>query len=115
MGTAQLEPRRIAKTDVQDLLQKVTVRPDDGFTARYPAELPSRVTVRLESRQSFTHEISDYAGAPTRPFSWMEVAAKFDKLAAGHASEKLRENIKNAVRSLEGIQVSDLMEVLSSL
>jgi len=45
----------------------------------------------------------------------MEVAAKFDKLAAGHASEKLRENIKNAVRSLEGIQVSDLMEVLSSL
>ena len=90
------------------------MRPDDGFTARYPAELPSRVTVRLKSGQSFTHEISDYAGAPTRPFTWKEIDAKFDKLAAGHATEKSREKIKNAVRSLEDIQVSDLMEVLSA-
>jgi 2-methylcitrate dehydratase len=113
--TAQLEASRIAKTDVQDLLQKVTVRPDDGFTARYPAELPSRVTVRLKSGQSFTQEISDYAGAPTRPFTWKEIEVKFDKLAAGHATEKSREKIKNAVRSLEVIQVSDLMEVLSAI
>jgi 2-methylcitrate dehydratase len=113
--TAQLEASRIAQTDVQDLLQKVTVRPDGGFTGRYPAELPSRVTVRLKSGQSFTHEISDYAGAPTQPFTWKEIDAKFDKLAAGHATEKSRENIKNAVRSLEDIQVSDLMEVLSAV
>ena len=86
-----------------------------AFTARYPAELPSRVTVQLKSGQSFTHEISDYVGAPTRPFSWKDIDARFNKLAAGHATEKSRENIKNAVRSLEGIQVSDLMEVLSSL
>ena len=33
---------------------KVTVRPDDGFTARYPADLPSRVTVRLKNGESFT-------------------------------------------------------------
>jgi hypothetical protein len=38
---------------------------------------------------------------------------KFDKLAAGHATEKSHEKIKNAVRSLDDIQVSDLMEVLS--
>ena len=113
--TAQLEASRIAKSDVQDLLQKVTVRPNDGFTARYPAELPSRVTVRLKSGQSFTHEISDYAGAPTRPFTWSEIDAKFDKLAAAHATEKSREKIKNAVRSLEDIQVCDLMEVLSGV
>jgi 2-methylcitrate dehydratase len=71
------------------------------------------VTVRLKSGQSFTHEISDYAGAPARPFTWREIDAKFDKLAAGHATEKSREKIKNAVRSLDDIQVSDLMEVLS--
>ena len=63
----------------------------------------------------FTHEISDYPGAPARPFSRIEVAAKFDKLAAGHASEKSPEKIKNAVRLLEGVQVSNLMEVLSTL
>jgi 2-methylcitrate dehydratase len=113
--TAQLEPSRIAKRDVQDLLQKVTVRPNDSFTARYPAELPSRVTVRLHNGESFTNEISDFAGAPTQPFTWEEVEAKFDKLAAGHATEKSRQKVKNAVHSLEDIQLSDLMKILSEL
>jgi hypothetical protein len=36
------------------------------FTARYPSEFPSRVTVRLKSGQSFSHEVSDYPGFPTR-------------------------------------------------
>jgi 2-methylcitrate dehydratase len=113
--TAQLEASRIAKRDVQDLLQKVTVRPDDGFTARYPAELPSRVTIRLNRGESFTHEISDYAGSPTRPFTWEEEEKKFDNLAAGHATNKSRQKINDAIRSLEKIQVSDLMKMLSEL
>ncbi len=53
---AQLEPRRIEAHDVQDLLRKVTVRPDDGFTARYPDEVPSRVTVGLKDGKSYSHE-----------------------------------------------------------
>ena len=112
---AQLEPSRIAKPDVQELLQKVTIRPDESITARYPAEIPSRVTVRLKNGESFTHEVSDYPGAYTRPFTWEEIEAKFDKLAASHATEKSRQKIKNAVRSLDNIQVSDLMKVLSEL
>jgi len=112
---AQLELSRIAKPDVQELLQKVTIRPNDGFTARFPAEVPSRVTVRLKSGESFTHEVSNYPGASNRPFTWAEIEAKFDKLAAGHATEKSRQEIKNAVRSLENIQVSDLMKVLGEL
>jgi 2-methylcitrate dehydratase len=112
---AQLEPSRIAKQDVQDLLQKVTIRPNDSLTARYPAEVPSRVTVRLKNGPSFTHEISAYPGASNRPFTWDEIKAKFDRLTAAHATEKSRQNIKDAVRSLENIQVSDLMKVLSDL
>ena len=112
---AQLEPSRIAKPDVQDLLQKVTIRPNNAFTARFPAEVPSRVTIRLKSGESFTHEVSNYPGASNRPFTWAEIEAKFDKLATGHATEKSRQRIKDAVRSLENIQVSDLMQVLSEL
>jgi 2-methylcitrate dehydratase len=112
---AQLEPNRIEKPDVQDLLQKVTVKPDAGFTARYPAEVSSRVTVRLKNGDSFTHEVSAYPGASTRPFTWNETEAKFDKLATGHTTAKSRQTIKNAVRSLEDIQMSDLMKALSAL
>src|SRR6202046_4472424 len=109
---AQLEPSRIPKPDVQNLLQKVTIRPDAGFTARYPAEVPSRVTVRLKSGESFTHEVSAYPGFSSRPFTWDEIEAKFDKLATDHTTAKSRRDIKDAVRSLESIQVADLMEPL---
>jgi 2-methylcitrate dehydratase PrpD len=81
----------------------------------YAESASSRVTVRLTSGESFTHEISDYAGDPIRPFSWKEINAKFDKLAAGHATEKSREKIKNAVRCSKTIQVSDLTKMLSEL
>jgi 2-methylcitrate dehydratase len=87
--TAQLNPERIAKPDVQRLLFKVRVRPDKSFTAHFPAEFPSRVTVRLKSGQSFSHEVSDYPGFPTRPFTWDQITAKFDELAAGHVGAQL--------------------------
>ena len=87
--TAQLNPERIAKPDVQSLLLKVSVKPDESFTARFPAEFPSRITVRLKNGQSFSHEVSNYPGFPTRPFSWEEISAKFDKLAAGHVGGQL--------------------------
>jgi 2-methylcitrate dehydratase len=112
---AQLEPSRISKSDVQNLLQTVTVRPNEGFTARYPAEVPSRVTVRLRSGQVFTHEVSDYPGASNQPFTWKEIEAKFDRLAASHASGKPCQTINNAVHSLEDIQINDLMKALSQL
>jgi 2-methylcitrate dehydratase len=109
---AQLDPGRIAKPDVQTLLKRVTVKPNDAFTARYPGEVPSRVTVRLKGGKSYNHEVKDYPGFPTRPFTWESIGAKFDKLVGGHADEGLRKDIKAAVASLESIQVKDLMRLL---
>jgi 2-methylcitrate dehydratase len=110
--TAQLNPERIAKPDVQSLLLKVRARPDNSFTARFPAEFPSRVTVRLKSGQSLSHEVSNYPGFPTRPFTWDEISAKFDKLAADHVGAQLGRDIKNTVHSLEDVEVSDLTKLL---
>ncbi|HEV3260640.1 MAG TPA: MmgE/PrpD family protein [Gemmataceae bacterium] len=109
---AQLSPKRIQTPDVQGLLRKVKVRPDDGFTARYPGEVPSRVTVRLKDGKLYSHEVKDYPGFATRPFTWEDCVAKFDKLVAGRANEGLCQEIKDAVRSLENIQVRDLMKLL---
>jgi 2-methylcitrate dehydratase len=112
---AQLSVKRIEKPDVQGLLQKVKVRPDDGFTARYPGEVPSRVTVRLKSGKSYSQEVKDYPGFATRPFTWEECVAKFDKLVAGRADKGLCGEIKDAVRSLESIQVKELMKLLGNV
>src|SRR5271168_3752051 len=48
---AQFEPDRIARADVQLLLKKVSVRPDQEFTAQYPAKMPAKITVRLQDGQ----------------------------------------------------------------
>ena len=113
--TAQLKPKRIAKPDVQNLLLKVRVKPDKSFTARFPAEFPSRMTVWLKNGQSFSHEVSDYPGFPTRPFTWEEISAKFDKLVTGHVGAHLGRDINDTVRSLEHVQVSDLTKLLREL
>jgi 2-methylcitrate dehydratase len=111
----QLEAARIAKPDVQTLLRKVQVKPDAGFTARYPREAPSRVTVYVEGGKSYTHEVSSYPGFSSQPFTWDEVGAKFDSLVGPRADGGLRRDIKSAVRSLESIQVSELMELLAKV
>ena len=112
---AQLSPKRIEKPDVQGLLQKVKVRPDARFTSRYPGEVPTRVTVRLKGGKSYTHEVKDYPGFATRPFTWEDSATKFDKLVVGHTDKGLCREIKDAVRSLENIQVRELMKLLSNV
>ena len=70
------------------------------------------MTVRLAGGKSYSHEVKDYPGFPTRPFTWDEIGAKFDRLVAGRVDEGLCREIKDAVRSLENIQVKDLMKLL---
>jgi 2-methylcitrate dehydratase len=81
-----------------------------SLTARYPSEFPSR-----KSGQSFSHEVSDYPGFPTRPFTWEDISAKFDKLVAGRVGAQLSRDIKDTARSLEDVQVSDLTKLLVEL
>ena len=56
--------------------------------------------------------MNDYPGFATRPFTWDEIVAKLDDLAADRADEGLRTEIAAAVRSLESIRVKDLMNLL---
>ena len=112
---AQLVPSRIDAADVQDLLRRVTVKTDGAFTARYPGEVPSRVTVRLKDGNSHSQEVKNYPGFPSWPFTWDEIGVKFDKLVAGRADQTRATEITTAVRSLETIQVKDLMRLLGDL
>jgi 2-methylcitrate dehydratase len=79
------------------------------------SEFPARITVRLKNGQSLSHEVSNYPGFPTRPFSWDDISAKFDKLAAGHVGAPLGREIKDIVHSLEDAQVTDLTKLLGKL
>jgi 2-methylcitrate dehydratase len=109
---AQFEPDRIIRADVQQLLKKVSVRPDHVFTELYPAKMPAKVTVRLQDGSVIEHEVQDFPGMPSDLFTWEDAVEKFDRLVAGRADESVSREIKDAVRSLESIQVKDLMQLL---
>jgi 2-methylcitrate dehydratase len=100
------------RADVQQLLKKVSVRPDQEFTDQYPAKMPAKITVRLQDGKVIEHEVQDFPGLASRPFTWEESVEKFDRLAAGRADEGTCREIKDAVHSLENIQVADLMALL---
>jgi 2-methylcitrate dehydratase len=109
---AQFEPDRIARADVQQLLKKVSVRPDNEYTDQYPAKMPAKITVRLQDGTMIEHEVQDFPGLASDPFTWQDAVDKFDRLAAGRVEETLSGEIKDAVRSLDNIQIADLMQLL---
>src|SRR5580658_6152658 len=112
---AQFEPDRIMRADVQELLKKVSVRPDQEFTDQYPAKMPAKIVVRLQDGKVIEHEVQDFPGLASRPFTWEESVEKFDRLVAGRVDKGLSGEIKDAARTVENIQVKDLMKLLGSV
>ena len=109
----QYLPERIRRADVQALLQKVTIRPSDDLSQRFPQQMPCRIRVTLSDGRQLFKEKTDYEGFVTRPMSWSTVREKFDRLSRAHLDDHLRDEIAAAVASLETIQVSDLTHLLS--
>src|SRR6202045_512235 len=112
---AQFQPERIIKPDVQGLLKKVSVRPNHEYTEEYPKKMPAKISVRLQDGSVIEHEVQDYPGLASHPFAWEDVVQKFDALVAGRVDKGLDGEIKDAARSVENIQVRDLMKLLGSV
>jgi 2-methylcitrate dehydratase len=94
-------------------LGDVSARPDAAYTSVYPRQMPAKITVRLTDGTTFSHQVRDYPGMPSHPFTWDEVTGKFDQLVAGRIDTDLATQVKDAVRSVEHIQVKDLMALLA--
>jgi 2-methylcitrate dehydratase len=112
---AQFKPERIIEPDVQGLLKKVLVRPNQEYTKEYPKKMPAKIIIRLQDGSVIEHEVQDYPGLASHPFTWEDAVHKFDTLVAGRVDEGLSGEIKDAARSVENIQVRDLMKLLGSV
>ncbi len=112
---AQYAPDRIVRSDVQDLLQRVDVRPDPELSARFPAEHPCRVRIALRDGRVLTREKSDYLGFLTRPAGWGDVEGKFRRLVEPVAGEAAAARVVETVEKLEGVRIEDLCSVLAGV
>ncbi|KWK48295.1 2-methylcitrate dehydratase [Burkholderia stagnalis] len=66
------------------LIDKVTVHADPALTARYPAQAPNRVTAVRDDGATFTKQVDDLPGSPTRPMQRGDYEAKFAKNCRRH-------------------------------
>lgn len=111
----QYLPSRIHSDDVQTLLRRVSVRPDERFSRRFPAEMPCRVRVTLRDGQTLTEDRADYQGFLTRGRTWDAARGKFEKLAAPYTTASVREQIAATVADLDQLQVAQLTTLLASV
>ncbi|HEY6947595.1 MAG TPA: MmgE/PrpD family protein, partial [Gemmatimonadales bacterium] len=106
---------RICRDDVQALLQRVVVRPDEGFSRRFPAEMPCRVRVTRRDGQVLTTELADYPGFITPGRAWEAAREKFERLGAPYTTASLRDRIAGTVAELERCRVSELTNLLAAV
>lgn len=111
----QYDPERIVADDVQQLLKRVSVRPDAAYSARFPAELPSQVEVELNDGSVLSAEAASYRGFHTDPLTWTDAVAKFDRLVTPFAGEPLRDRIAEVVEDLDNRRVTDLTDLLAQV
>jgi 2-methylcitrate dehydratase len=123
---AQFEPERIRRQDVQELLQKVTVKTGsplheplavagalDPYTRAYPEKMKAKVTVTLQNGEELVEETEDHPGFHTRPFSWHQVIDKFNGLSRSVLSSEKQNKLVDMVQNLENYRVRELAKLLS--
>ncbi len=112
VSPAQYTPERIVRADVQSLLRRVTIQPDETLSKQFPAGMPCRIQIILKDGRTLNNEKHDYEGFYTRPLSWEKAVAKFERLAAPFTDVAQRTAIAETVVHLETKEVAQLTELL---
>lgn len=110
----QYLPVRIERQDIQELLQKVDVSPDQAYSDRFPDEMACRIEMEAKDGRLFQIEKSDYQGFKTRPAKWETLMEKYRGLSR-NIDHPLAEKIAVAVANLENIKVSQLTALLGQI
>lgn len=111
----QFAPARIVAEDVQALLPRVEVRPQDSYTARFPAEMPSRVDVELDDGTRYSAAASSYRGSRSDPLDWDTAMAKYTRLVVPFTGPALAGSIAETIRRLDEIPVTALTGLLGKV
>ncbi len=111
----QYLPERILQKDVQQLLQKVTVREEKPYSDLFPKEMACDITIKMKDGSSFQRKKKDYQGFVSQPASWDIIINKFNTLSAKYTDENLRNQIIRTVQDLEHHTIRDLMHLLEKV
>src|SRR5699024_3651413 len=106
---------RIQADDIQQLINRIEVSPDDAFTARFPKEMPSAVEVQLRSGDVLHARADSYQGFTNQPLDRDGAFAKFHRLASPFTGYDLARQIADVVFTLEQRPLDELTGLLAKV
>lgn len=115
MVPRQYDEDRILRDDVQTLLLKVTIRPDDALTARFPREHACHIEITLKDGTVVSKDKVDYEGFETRPMTWAQTAEKARELWRDNGDLAVLDEVAAIVNDIENHSAADLAEALGRL
>lgn len=110
----QYASERIIQKDVQELIQKITIRPKQEYSQRFPQEMPVRILIHTQGR-TLEIEKQDYEGFLTKPLSWEQALDKFMHLSHLYVEIPLLKAMADIIYTLENRQITDLTNLLSQI
>lgn len=111
---AQYEQDRILKDDIQNLLQKVTVKESPEFSQRFPKEMAIKLEIETYDGQVYVVNKDDYQGFTSRPASWDVLLEKYNLLTTNIDAE-LASNIAKTIENIENIEITELTDLLAKI
>jgi 2-methylcitrate dehydratase len=111
----QYAPSRIVASDVQRLLQKVSIVPKSFLSARFPERLPAEVEVEFDDASVLSALKEQYHGFHTLPFDWETALAKFSRVTRRFTTAAERAAIAGLIATLDEHPIADLTRLLRSV
>lgn len=111
----QYAPERIAAEDVQALLRRVVITPDEAMSAQFPQRMPALLDVELDDGTVLHAARDDYQGFHTRPFDWAAARQKFDRVTRAFLTPAEAGTIADIIANLDARPVSALTACLGAV
>ncbi|MES2564744.1 MAG: MmgE/PrpD family protein [Pseudomonadota bacterium] len=102
-GLAAFDDRAVANPRVQALAQRVDLREEPSFTARYPKEQPVLLRIVMLDGAEYTGECVVTKGEPTNPHTPQELAAKFFELGEPVWGTAVTQKLHDGLMTIEDI------------
>ena len=107
------DPKRLRDPALHELMKKVRIVPQPEFVSRYPAAMPTRITVRSTTGKAYERQVDLPLGHPGNPMSDRDVENKLRRLASRRVSRAQVERLIGFVWKLE--QEKDIAKLMPLL
>src|SRR5215470_7068397 len=111
----QYAPERIAARDVQELLRRVVITPDQALSERFPQRMPAVLEVELNDGTVLRAARDDYHGFHTNPFDWTTARQKFDHVTRAFLTKTAADRITDVITDLDERPISELTACLAAV